>query len=65
MDGGRRADLGRGQPPGSDRLVAVDPGDGHAATNVGLDAFGSARIASVRDELWITTVAGVALVLGR
>jgi hypothetical protein len=52
-------------PHGSDRLVAVDPGDGHAATNVGLDAFGSARIASVRDELWITTVAGVALVLGR
>jgi streptogramin lyase len=52
-------------PHGSDRLVAVDPGDGHVATSVGLDAFGSASIASVRDELWITTVAGEALVLRR
>ena len=38
---------------------------GHVATSVGLDAFGSAGIASIRDELWITTVAGDALVLRR
>lgn len=50
---------------GPDRLVAVDPGDGHVVTSVGLDAFGSAGVASIRDELWITTVAGDALVLRR
>jgi PQQ-like domain len=52
-------------PRGPDRLVAVDPSDGHVATSVALDAFGSAGIASTPDELWITTVAGEALVLRR
>jgi hypothetical protein len=52
-------------PEGPDRLVAVDPRDGHVVTSVGLDAFGTAGIAAIRDELWITTVAGNALVLRR
>jgi streptogramin lyase len=52
-------------PQGPDRLVAVDPGDGRSATSAPLDAFGSADIASFRDELWITTTGGEALILRR
>jgi hypothetical protein len=35
------------------------------ATSVGLDAFSTAGIASVGDELWITTAGGEAIVLQR
>jgi streptogramin lyase len=52
-------------PGGPDRLVAVDPGDGRVATRAPLDAFGSAGIASVGDQLWVTTTGGEALVLRR
>ena len=52
-------------PQGPDRLVAVQPDDGRVATSVGLDAFGAAGIASVGDELWITTAGGEAVVLQR
>jgi streptogramin lyase len=52
-------------PQGPDRLVAVDPHDGRVATRVGLDSFGAAGIASVGDQLWITTAGGQALVLRR
>ena len=52
-------------PQGPDRLVAVEPDDGRVATSVGLDAFGAAGIASVADELWITTAGGEAVVLQR
>jgi streptogramin lyase len=52
-------------PQGPDRLFALDPADGHVATSVGLDAFGSAGIASIGDELWITTAGGDAIVLRR
>jgi streptogramin lyase len=52
-------------PQGPDRLVAVDPRDGHVATSVGLDVFGATGIASVGDELWITTAGGEAVVLQR
>jgi streptogramin lyase len=52
-------------PQGPDRLVALDPADGHVATSVGLDAFGATGIAGVGDELWITTAGGEALVLRR
>lgn len=50
---------------GPDRLVAVQPDDGRVATSVGLDAFGTAGIASVGDQLWITTAGGEAIVLQR
>jgi hypothetical protein len=52
-------------PQGPDRLVAVDPHDGRVATSMGLDSFGAAGIASVGDQLWITTAGGEALVLRR
>lgn len=52
-------------PQGPDRLVALQPHDGRVATSVGLDSFGAAGIASVGDELWITTAGGEALVLRR
>jgi streptogramin lyase len=52
-------------PDGPDRLVAVEPHDGQVATSVGLDTFGAAGIASVGDELWITTPGGEAVVLQR
>jgi streptogramin lyase len=52
-------------PQGPDRLVAVDPHDGQVATSVGLDAFSTAGIASVGDELWVTTAGGEAVVLQR
>jgi hypothetical protein len=52
-------------PQGPDRLVAVEPDDGRVATSVGLDAFGAAGIASVGDELWVTTAGGEAVVLQR
>ena len=52
-------------PQGPDRLVAVDPDEGRVATSVGLDAFSTAGIASVGDELWVTTVGGEAIVLQR
>ena len=50
---------------GPDRLVAVQPDEGRVATSVGLDAFSTAGIASVGDELWITTAGGEAIVLQR
>jgi len=50
---------------GPDRLVAVQPDDGRVATSVGLDAFSTAGIASVGDELWVTTAGGEAIVLQR
>lgn len=52
-------------PQGPDRLVAVEPHDGQVATSVGLDVFGAAGIASVGDELWVTTAGGEAVVLQR
>jgi sugar lactone lactonase YvrE len=52
-------------PQGPDRLVAVDPHDGRVATSTGLDSFGAAGIASVGDQLWITTAGGEAIVLQR
>jgi len=52
-------------PEGPDRLVAVQPDDGQVVTSVGLDAFSTAGIASVGDQLWITTVGGEAIVLQR
>ena len=52
-------------PQGPDRLVAVEPDEGRVATSVGLDAFSTAGIASVGDELWVTTVGGEAIVLQR
>ncbi len=52
-------------PRGPDRLVAVEPHDGQVATSVGLDVFGADGIASVGDELWITTAGGEAVVLQR
>jgi hypothetical protein len=52
-------------PQGPDRLVAVQPDEGRVATSVGLDAFGTAGIASVGDELWVTTAGGEAVVLQR
>jgi hypothetical protein len=52
-------------PQGPDRLVAVEPDDGQVATSVGLDSFGAAGIASVGDQLWITTAGGEAVVLQR
>ena len=52
-------------PQGPDRLVAVDPHDGRVATSMGLDSFGAAGIASVGNQLWITTAGGEALVLRR
>jgi hypothetical protein len=48
-----------------DRLVAVQPDEGRVATSVGLDAFSTAGIASVGDELWVTTAGGEAIVLQR
>ncbi len=48
---------------GPDRLVAAHPEDGRVATSVELGAFGSAGIASLGGELWITTAGGEALVL--
>jgi hypothetical protein len=50
---------------GPDRLVAVQPDEGRVATSVGLDAFSTAGIASVGDELWVTTAGGEAVVLQR
>lgn len=50
---------------GPDRLVAVQPDEGRVATSVGLDAFSTAGIASVDDELWVTTAGGEAIVLER
>ena len=50
---------------GPDRLVAVHPDDGRVATSVRLDAFSTAGIASVGDELWVTTAGGEAIVLQR
>jgi hypothetical protein len=52
-------------PQGPDRLVAVEPHDGRVATSVGLDTFGANGIASLGDQLWITTAGGEALVLRR
>jgi PQQ-like domain len=52
-------------PQGPDRLVAVEPHDGRVATSMGLDSFGAAGIASIGDQLWITTAGGDALVLRR
>jgi hypothetical protein len=52
-------------PQGPDRLVALDPEDGHVATSVGLEAFGVAGIASIGDELWTATAGGEAIVLRR
>jgi len=52
-------------PQGPDRLVAVDPDDGQVATSVGLDSFGTTGIASVGDQLWVTTTGGEAVVLQR
>jgi hypothetical protein len=50
---------------GPDRLVAVEPDEGRVATSVGLGAFSTAGIASVGDELWVTTAGGEAVVLRR
>ena len=50
---------------GPDRLVAVQPDEGRVATSVALDAFSTAGIASVGDELWVTTAGGEAIVLQR
>ena len=50
-------------PHGPDRLVAVRPDDGQVATSVELDTFGAAGIASVGDQLWVTTAGGEAVVL--
>jgi len=50
---------------GPDRLVAVQPDDGRVATSVALDAFSTSGIASVGDELWVTTAGGEAIVLRR
>ena len=50
---------------GPDRLVAVQPDDGRVATSVGLGSFGTHGIASVGDELWVTTAGGEAIVLQR
>ena len=52
-------------PNAPDRLVAVQPDDGQVATSVELDTFGAAGIASVGDQLWITTPGGEAVVLQR
>jgi PQQ-like domain len=52
-------------PNGPDRLFAVQPDEGRVATSVGLDAFSTAGIASVGDELWVTTAGGEAIVLQR
>jgi len=50
---------------GPDRLVAVQPDDGRVATSVGLGAFSTAGIASIGDQLWVTTQGGEAIVLQR
>lgn len=50
---------------GPDQLVGAYPEDGRVATSVELGAFGSAGIASLGGELWITTAGGEALVLRR
>jgi hypothetical protein len=52
-------------PQGPDRLVAVQPDDGQVATSVGLNSFGTQGIASVGDELWVTTAGGEVIVLQR
>jgi hypothetical protein len=52
-------------PRAPDRLVAVRPDDGGVATSVELETFGAAGIASVGDQLWVTTPGGEAVVLQR
>jgi hypothetical protein len=48
-----------------DRLVEVSPSDGHVVTTVNLGEFGTAGIAAINNELWITTTGGTAVILRR
>jgi hypothetical protein len=50
---------------GRDRLSALDPDTGRVRTSVELEDFGGAGIATVDDELWLSTVAGNVVVMRR
>ena len=47
-----------------DRLSALDPDTGRVMTSTELDDFGGSGVAAIHDELWLTTVAGTAVILG-
>ncbi|HET7049432.1 MAG TPA: hypothetical protein VFI54_14310 [Solirubrobacteraceae bacterium] len=53
------------QSGASDRLVEVAPNDGHVLTGVNLDEFGTAGIAAIDNELWVTTTGGTAVIVWR
>jgi hypothetical protein len=46
-----------------DRLSALDPDTGRVMTSTELDDFGGSGVAATHDELWLTTVAGTAVIL--
>jgi putative pyrroloquinoline-quinone binding quinoprotein len=48
-----------------DRLTALDPETGRMLTSVQLEDFGGAGIATVGEELWLSTVGGSVVVLRR
>jgi outer membrane protein assembly factor BamB len=48
-----------------DRLTALDPETGNVLTRVELDDFGGTGIATVDDELWLSTAGGNVVVLRR
>jgi PQQ-like domain len=49
--------------PTQDRLVGIDPLDGHVVSNVALGEFGAAAVKAVGSELWLTTAGGHVVVL--
>lgn len=49
----------------ADRLFGVNPANGRVATSVDLSAFGTAGIAAVGQEVWVTTAAGKTVILRR
>ena len=55
----------RSSGEGRDRLSALDPETGRVLTGVELEDFGGAGLATVDDELWLSTVAGNVVVMRR
>jgi outer membrane protein assembly factor BamB len=49
--------------PTRDRLVAIDPLDGHVVSSVNLGEFGAVGVRAVGSELWLATAGGRVLVL--
>jgi streptogramin lyase len=49
----------------ADRLFGVNPANGRVVTSVDLGEFGTAGIASVGQDLWVTTAGGKAVILRR